>query len=1591
MASKYDKTAQDILLGFQTRLQGVGNSLGDEISDIISSTDSALLKTVVNKMPSAKGDIKKQMRELEKLVKEIEKIRAEGFDLAEIKAFAYGNEIVKQAGSTVAQLADNRGKIFKKELNDKQIDEVLHYSPIDGQSIAQWFHAMKTSDMERITQAVQRASVEGMSISNVVKTIRGTKENDYKDGVLETTRQSAAMTARTIVNGVASNAMLETCAENADVIDGIKFVATLDAKTCPFCGSYDGKVWKPDEAAQVKRPPLHPNCRCTVIPYIDMGPELEGERPAANADFDKLAEEAYNKQAKEKGLKRRYEDLSPSTRLKYYYQAQKDYTKKTGKPAYRQVKGDMTFKDYFDNQDAAFQKAWLGPKRYALYQQGKYNPLQLGNPDTGYVVPLKELQTVAESRVATPNPTPENNAVQVPDWYEVKDVYDDAEDMLKFHEKHKDHDIDTSLLNELYSFLPQINAITNNPSLYEKSDVVIATNWQTNINTLKNKAEQLRNDATQSKTTTLKKVGQKVKTSPVDFAYLGQLAQKNFDMMYEHVNKKDPNFDETLINEYVGYIPKLEAIIANPDGYTKEVVNNADSYLQTIKYFQGTLKAFKEQLSPEPEEQSNAQNVNKLTAPSWAEVEQTYYDAMTLLHLDINKVEQNQYDSMLQKVSNYLSAIQDITDNPDNYDVDDVVSAKQWKSVLTNTQNKLESIIHKKQSSPEPDTQSEPENKSPIDWNYLANLASNAHDMLDEHILTNDINIDESMANEFIGYLPLLKEIYTNPDDYSEDDETKASQFYFSISVFQKNLKEFKDNYKATDNQTSAPSSTGTDIEYDFGDIGFAIEEAQVMVAQHIQDDNPNVSESVLGECYAYIPSLQEVIDNADKYSDVSVLSAKGYMADIKKLQNDVEKLKQAHPEVAAANAALAPEPDTDATPANEPIAPQQRAPLKDSLTFPSDKEVEDLKTVQSLGGSTGAELVTDAKGNKWVRKYGGSSGGNQAEHVLNEVNADNFYRAMGINVPECKIRHTESGDPVKLAHYIENGQQLSQWWSKASDAQRDKMRKKLKEGLAADILTGNWDVIGLGADNILVDENGEPWRIDNGGALGFRAQGAKKSAEEWSEGFPDELWTMTGRGAAIGNNTTNKITDYIPDINLLDIVNNINNTDWESAIQTLPKEDQDVVRKRLQHVKRLADRGNHFVEYGFTKDYANQILDHSYVLTKQKLTDVLPDKIDEQSPSSLGGFRDVRSAAIPQGWEDTHNKIVAAAKTVNYHILYGNTNYNQAVLNDCYALKPQLEKDAKKGDKTAQYYLDKITAVEHGANNNSKIDTIEGPNAGKTPKGNPFWKAMENYVNSSPLSRNSEPSYNIIKDWAEAQAGDSYDSTACDFKMFELHSMGIDVTDTSQSVDDVINKLREIGYYVGDKNGDDTQQDQERAIRNSIQKMRRDKDFFTKGCDAHARYQAGIMLALEKTTFMGDDKATYTAVLERTEKADIPVLDKYGKGGKVIGTIGQMKEGTQLKHRMGINESYSQSNIYCYRGHELTMTRVPYCRINGFWFTYRSNGAPMFHGDGEKEFSVNAVGLKTYLVKHHVYDKKVLTTELNDFYAIEKLHKSKN
>lgn len=114
-------------------------------------------------------------------------------------------------------------------------------------------------------------------------------------------------------------------------------------------------------------------------------------RPA-NADFNYLTKTACNKTAREKGVKRRWDDLSPSTREKRYYQAQRDWEKANGgRNAYRQVPASTTFEGYFESQPEAFQRAQLGQKRFELWKSGRLKFEDLGKPAASYVAKLEEL------------------------------------------------------------------------------------------------------------------------------------------------------------------------------------------------------------------------------------------------------------------------------------------------------------------------------------------------------------------------------------------------------------------------------------------------------------------------------------------------------------------------------------------------------------------------------------------------------------------------------------------------------------------------------------------------------------------------------------------------------------------------------------------------------------------------------------------------------------------------------------------------------------------------------------------------------------------------------------------------------------------------------------------------------------------------------------------------------------------------------------------------------------------------------------------------------------------------------------------------
>ena len=169
---------------------------------------------------------------------------------------------------------------------------------------------------------------------------------------------------------------------------------------------------------------------------------------------------------------------------------------------------------------------------------------------------------------------------------------------------------------------------------------------------------------------------------------------------------------------------------------------------------------------------------------------------------------------------------------------------------------------------------------------------------------------------------------------------------------------------------------------------------------------------------------------------------------------------------------------DLDAVAAAKP-------PVVPSLTLP---EFAKIKVLKSLPGSTNPQLVeSTVDGTRWVMKAGLDPG-----HVRSEVLADQLYKQAGFAVPEAGIVET-TGGPVKFAQYLEGGTTLNKWLTTAAPLEREVMMQQIRKGFVMDALMANHDVGGLTMDNIFVVGK-KAYRIDNGGALLYRAQGAAKA-----------------------------------------------------------------------------------------------------------------------------------------------------------------------------------------------------------------------------------------------------------------------------------------------------------------------------------------------------------------------------------------------------------------------------------------------------------------------------------------------------------------
>lgn len=195
--------------------------------------------------------------------------------------------------------------------------------PFQGRLLKEWVSELDAAKGRRLRDAIRLGVVQGETVDQIVRRVRGTKALNYADGVMQIGRRGAEAMVRTAVAHTTTAARDDFYAANADLIASEQWVATLDTRTCPHCMGLDGQKF---ELGKGTKTPAHIGCRCIRVPVTKSWREL---------GFD-------------------IDDLAPGTRASMN----------------GQVSATETYGTWLKKQPAAVHDEALGPTRGALFRKG---------------------------------------------------------------------------------------------------------------------------------------------------------------------------------------------------------------------------------------------------------------------------------------------------------------------------------------------------------------------------------------------------------------------------------------------------------------------------------------------------------------------------------------------------------------------------------------------------------------------------------------------------------------------------------------------------------------------------------------------------------------------------------------------------------------------------------------------------------------------------------------------------------------------------------------------------------------------------------------------------------------------------------------------------------------------------------------------------------------------------------------------------------------------------------------------------------------------------------------------------------------------
>lgn len=320
-------------------LELADKDLAEQIRQILIKLDAPIaragynaqrLKVLLDDLRAARVEVFRRIQE---------ELQGQLIDFAHLEANVE-QDIIESSVPLVLSLA---------KVNLRTVGALIENSPFQGALLKDWFNTLEAADQARIQQALTIGMTNGESIDQIVRRVVGTRANNYQDGALSVSRRNAEAIVRTAVNHVSNAARQTVWADNSDIIDGERWVATLDGRTSAICRARDGMVFPVGEGP---RPPAHWNCRSVMVAVLS-GVGIVGNRPYVVDTRTRGARETdFKAEAKQRGVS--------------IQQVREEWAAKN----IGQTPAATTYQEWLTKQPAAFQDSVLGEAKGKLFRDG---------------------------------------------------------------------------------------------------------------------------------------------------------------------------------------------------------------------------------------------------------------------------------------------------------------------------------------------------------------------------------------------------------------------------------------------------------------------------------------------------------------------------------------------------------------------------------------------------------------------------------------------------------------------------------------------------------------------------------------------------------------------------------------------------------------------------------------------------------------------------------------------------------------------------------------------------------------------------------------------------------------------------------------------------------------------------------------------------------------------------------------------------------------------------------------------------------------------------------------------------------------------